>query len=482
MKGILIKKVSMEIKHSNIKKYIMTAVFCSLLSFCMDTMLLLMLFLHPSVKAYAAPRLLDAKEPVVIVIDPGHGGANEGTIENGFQEKSMNMVTATAMYEELLQYDNVQVYMTHTEDTDMSLKERAEFAKQVDADFLFSIHYNASLEHTLFGSEVWVSCKIPYNAYGYQFGYVHQQLMQDKGLFSRGVKTGFDDSNTDDYYGIIRESVALDIPAVIIEHCHVDETRDAQYCNDEEKLKDFGRADALSVARYFGLKSQALGADYSENSMALPDVNKNGLVQITLKDETPPDVCLIETAEAKPEECTIDIRVTAADYDTPLLYYCYSLDGGGTYSPLQPWPESNALTGAYKDTFLLHLTVPEGTKPDVLIRAYNLSDCYKESNIINFPQIFRMPGETASVPQEENSGEETGEPGKEESADVSTGKENSMLNVMPVNAPVPEKGDETVSFMNFLKLCLFLVLILFITVLTYQAIRSRRRRRQRRKR
>lgn len=461
----------------------MTAVFCSLLSFCMFISLLLMLFLRPPVKVCAAPRILETKDPVVIVIDPGHGGVNEGTTENGFQEKSMNIVTAKAMYEELIQYDNIQVYMTHTEDMDMSLKERAEFAQGVDADFLFSIHYNASLQHTLFGSEVWVSCKIPYNAYGYQFGYVHQQLMQDKGLFSRGVKARFDDSHQDDYYGIIRESVARDIPAVIIEHCHVDESRDTEYCNDEEKLKDFGRADALAVAKYFGLKSQSLGVDYSENSQALPDVNENGLVQITLRDETPPDVCLIELAEAKPEECTLDIKVTAADYDTPLIYYCYSLDGGGTYGPLQPWPESNALTGAYKDTFLLHLTVPEGTKPDVIFRAYNLSDNYSESNIINLPQTFRTPEETASVPEEgENAGEEIRDPGKEGNDGKSAGGDNSMRNVMPVNASVPEKGGETVSFLNFLKLCLLLVLILFITVLIYQAVRSRKRRKQRRKR
>ena len=64
------------------------------------------------------------------------------------------MVTALAMYEELTKYDNVDVYLTHTDDVSMSLADRAQFAAERNADFLFSIHYNASVDHDLFGSEV----------------------------------------------------------------------------------------------------------------------------------------------------------------------------------------------------------------------------------------------------------------------------------------------------------------------------------------
>ena len=41
---------------------------------------------------------------------------NEGTLEGPAQEKKMTMVTALAMYEELTKYDNVDVYLTHTDD------------------------------------------------------------------------------------------------------------------------------------------------------------------------------------------------------------------------------------------------------------------------------------------------------------------------------------------------------------------------------
>ena len=106
-------------------------------------------FYGNSLPAQAAPRAQETGERVIIVIDPGHGGDNEGTLEGPAQEKKMTMVTALAMYEELTKYDNVDVYLTHTDDVTMSLADRAQFAADRNADFLFSIHYNASMDHDL---------------------------------------------------------------------------------------------------------------------------------------------------------------------------------------------------------------------------------------------------------------------------------------------------------------------------------------------
>ena len=61
------------------------------------------------------------------------------------------------MEEELKKYDGIEVYVTRQGDEDMSLKERADFAASKNADFLFCLHFNTSLERNLFGSEVWIS-------------------------------------------------------------------------------------------------------------------------------------------------------------------------------------------------------------------------------------------------------------------------------------------------------------------------------------
>ena len=85
--------------------------------------------------------------------------------------------------------------------------------------------------------------------------------------------------------------------------------------------------------------------DYSAESVDLADVKESVPVQGTLKDETPPEICEISLGEVDYETGIVRINLTAADYDTPMLYYQYSFDGGLTFSGLQPWPDVNVLTG-----------------------------------------------------------------------------------------------------------------------------------------
>lgn len=340
------------------------------------------------ISADASNRVQDTGDKLVIVIDPGHGGENLGTIDGETEEKTMTLVTALAMYEELLKYEDVQVFMTRTEDVNLSLKERAKFAQKVGADFLFSLHYNASESDELYGSEVWASSFAPYNAYGYQFGYEFLTQMREWGLFNRGVKTRVGNKELD-YYGIIRESVALEIPAVIIEHCHVDEAHDTPFCDSEEKWKSFGVADATAVAKYFGLKSKELDVDYSDYELV--KVDSSSIVPQTINDDTEPELCHIDLVSADFDACTLKLSVSASDSQSILMSYSYSLDGGKTYSVKEPWPNCNTLTGRCQDTFTLTIDIPSGTKPTVILRAYNMYDLYTESNVYESKNIFQIP-------------------------------------------------------------------------------------------
>lgn len=439
--------------------------------------LLSILFVMSSLPVQAATRVQDFGEKLVIVIDPGHGGENLGTIESGFLEKEMTLTTAQAMYDELSLFDDVEIYLTRTEDVDLSLKERAEYAASVNADFLFSIHYNASVEHNLFGSEVWISATAPYNPYGYQFGYEFLQQMQDMGLHLRGIKTRLKDDKTSDYYGIIRESVALDIPAAILEHCHVDEERDNVFCDSDHDLMAFGEADAHAVARYFGLKSSFLEVDYSGEEN-LPNVSKDTPVKATLLDETPPDICMIELidTEYKKDTVNVTLRVSAADYDSPLIFYDYSSDGGHTYSSLQSWPGSNALTGEYKDTFELTVSLSAKNLTGVKFRAYNLFDASTESNILNIPISVSNVSEEDMPQTTDRSTTEDKVPVKEEK------KTPGTTTFMPAISDNVGGEDDTVSFISFLKLCLVIVIIVFFFVIISQSLSYQKRKRRRRQR
>lgn len=422
-----------------------------------------LLWISTSMDAAAQGRVQITGDRVVVVIDPGHGGENEGTIENGFQEKSMTLKTAMAMYEELTKYDNVTVFLTRTDDRDMSLKERAEFAESVNADFLFSIHYNASINHNLFGSEVWVSAQAPYNVYGYQFGYVQLSAMQEMGLFLRGIKTRLNDRQTD-YYGIIREATQLGIPSVIIEHCHVDESRDVPFCDTNEKLEAFGRTDATTVAKYFGLSSELLGVDHGEIPLSLPDAGRELPVESTLKDETLPDVCMISLMDTDYNNGAVTIEVSATDYDSVLLYYDYSIDGGIIYSPLQPWPGSNALNGSYSDTFTLTLTIPSGKFPRIMVRAYNLFDGFTESNELSSFALFSYGEEMAEKHSTDEYQENTIAP-----------KTDSVITWTP--ASNEQSREEDIRLRTLLTVCLLCAALLFMLTLLLQ-LRLRRRRKK----
>ena len=446
-------------------------------------MTILLLAFSPACHVLAAHRLQDAGDKLVIVIDPGHGGDNLGTIENGHEEKSMTMTTALAMYEELSLYDGVEVYLTRTDDVDLSRKERVEFAASVDADFLFSIHYNASENHELYGAEVWTSAFAPCNGIGYQFGCELLEAFREKGLFIRGVKTRLGDSGKD-YYGILLYSSEKKMPAVIIEHCHVDEARDEGFCDSEEERKEFGRMDATAAARYFGLKSSVLGVDYSDYELAESSISAP--VPVTVQDTTAPDVCQIELLETDYAAGRLSLSVTAADYDSTLLYYSYSLDGGQTFSPREAWPGSDALTGAYADTFTLNLTIPALTCPTVILRAYNGYDLYTESNPWISPETYQDPGKLQAALGAARAGE-TEEAASSAGTDASSGEGDFPSQG---RKPSSDKGDDSeeqkgpVSFLTFLGICLTAVVTLFVILLVSQAIAAvsrKRAARQRRK-
>ena len=64
---------------------------------------------------------------IVIVVDPGHGGNDNGTMGSSggetFYEKDLNLKTATYLWEALSGYSGVKVYMTRYGDTKLSMEE-----------------------------------------------------------------------------------------------------------------------------------------------------------------------------------------------------------------------------------------------------------------------------------------------------------------------------------------------------------------------
>ncbi|MCR5719238.1 MAG: N-acetylmuramoyl-L-alanine amidase [Lachnospiraceae bacterium] len=308
----------------------------------------------------------------VVVIDPGHGGENEGTIENGFLEKDMTLKTSKALYDELSASGLVTVYMTRTEDVDLSLKERADFARQVNADMLLSIHYNASVNHDLYGSEVWVPLKEPYNSKGYKLGLYELNEFDKMGLTLRGIKCRESEKKVNtDYYGILRQCSANLIPSVIIEHCHVDNINDSVMCDEDEELTAFAKADANAVLEYFGLVTPDL-------EIRDLKVTNNSV----FKTEDFPTPCYIELKDVDSDDLKAEILVSAHYSERPFVYYSYSLDGGRTFSERFTWPGYDYFDQKCDTEFEFAVDLNAEKDSNILLRGYDQFDVFSDSNVV----------------------------------------------------------------------------------------------------
>ncbi len=86
-----------------------------------------------------------AKVNRVIVIDPGHGGGNTGakSVVDGRFEKEFTLDWALRL-SPLLEQKGWHVFLTRTNDVDVSLADRVAFAEQHQADLFLSLHFNSA--------------------------------------------------------------------------------------------------------------------------------------------------------------------------------------------------------------------------------------------------------------------------------------------------------------------------------------------------
>lgn len=424
------------------------------------------------------------KENLVIVLDPGHGGmADDGRPEggayDGFMEKEMNLIVAEAMKAELEKYEGVTVYLTRTGDQKLSLEERVNYAKSVDADFLFCLHFNLSKDHnTLFGAECWVSAFGRYYSEGYSFANIEMEALEQLGLYSRGIKTRLNDEGTD-YYGIIRRSVEQDIPCVLIEHCHMDHENDRPFCEGREQWEAFGRLDATSVAKYFHLKSDVLGVDYSDYQTLDVPV-PTGVMR---PDTTEPDICMIEVTKQEMETGEITVELSATDYDSGMLYYDYSYDGGETFAPRLAWGDKR------QDTITFTMQVPPHIIPQIVVRGYNGYDLFTESNLVSLPSMdYKTEEEIAEELAEQERAEAAARAVEEAEAaelerkrEAAKGTKGNTVEVRRPPEPEDDKSDPSLKY--FLTVCLVCALsVVGMALAMALIIKKRRRRRKRPKR
>ena len=93
--------------------------------------------------------------PIVIMLDPGHGGEDPGAIgRNKTREKDIVLQIARRLQALIKKESNMRVFMTRNEDVFIPLKVRVAKARKLRADLFISIHADAFTNRAARGSSV----------------------------------------------------------------------------------------------------------------------------------------------------------------------------------------------------------------------------------------------------------------------------------------------------------------------------------------
>ena len=183
-----------------------------------------------------------------VVIDAGHGGSDTGAVSDGYFEKEWNLDTARACANELVKY-GVYVYETRTDDTYITLENRANLANNNNVDYFISIHHNASDESADRGEVIY---SIRDNKSKELANNIESEL---KNIGQTEVKVYYKTTSNGitDYYSVLRNT---SMSAVIIEVCFIDNVEDRKIADTKEERERNGIAIAHGILKQLGISTE----------------------------------------------------------------------------------------------------------------------------------------------------------------------------------------------------------------------------------
>lgn len=181
----------------------------------------------------------------LIIIDPGHGGEDKGTLsllKPVYQEKHFTLITAKIL-KDYLQNLGHQVKMTRSEDIFIPLSKRAEIANEANARLFVSIHYNSAPSIEAKGIEVFYYKSetdiLRTNTSKDLAKDVLDSLISFSKAKSRGVKAG--------NYAVIRETK---MPAILVEGGFLTNEEELQKIKDPQYLKQIAWGIAQGIDQH----------------------------------------------------------------------------------------------------------------------------------------------------------------------------------------------------------------------------------------
>lgn len=360
------------------------------------------------IRVIAGGETVMAYEEIVVVIDPGHGGevtegkeaSNGGAMYHDLYEKDINLITAKAIRDELETYENVTVYLTREDDRELTLDARVDYAQSLGADFLISVHYNASENHNFFGSEIFVSAFGECYSRGYDMADSIMLRWLDYGNIRKDIKTRIGETGQD-YYGIIRLGQAKAIPTIILEHGYLDNDKDFLRMKDEFAWVELGKVDAQGIADYYGLSRTVVRDSIKPVSKTkIPD-------EAVMPDSTGPENVQLTIDSYDIASGEVKFTLSAVDKESKLMFYGFVKEAATeetVFTELELWKSDNGkISGSYN--------VGKGYKGPITATVFNVYNIDTKSNVCELGDDSPKPGDNKEEPADSssNSGEITSE-------------------------------------------------------------------------
>jgi len=176
--------------------------------------------------------------PKLVVLDPGHGGEDAGAGGHGLAEARLTLEIARRVRKVLLDGFDVRVELTRTDDSAVTLRDRAQFANDRGADYFVSIHINSGggtgyedfIHRSAGASSETARCRAA----------VHDAVaafMATKGMRDRGKKAA--------NFAVLRRT---NMPAILTENLFIDSQDDAALLAKNSFVTGLAKAHARGIA------------------------------------------------------------------------------------------------------------------------------------------------------------------------------------------------------------------------------------------
>ncbi len=177
----------------------------------------------------------------IIIVDPGHGGKDPGTVVGSNSEKAITLKVST-LVKQKLEAAGAKIYMTRTEDTYPSLQDRVDFTNANYGEIFVSIHVNSAANTSALGTETYYAVTT-----GDMFKedidlatFVNNQIVNNLNMKNRGVKP--------QQYYVIRNTI---IPAILVELGFLTNNEDRVKMTDDQYVELFAESIYKGILEYY---------------------------------------------------------------------------------------------------------------------------------------------------------------------------------------------------------------------------------------